>query len=350
MNEREIREIKKNTLCPEGLLGTIYGCFVNGQKNIVCKWKKKSIVLEEEEIHKYSDALKSTLNGKIGVSLYNLEKTDGNDKELLAVVNNNEDAIDALFQKIIDTIQYTENFCILIVTNKYDVPTITLDQNDLEDGSETTYSYALVSVLNVTLTKPSLGYRRNEQDFSNIDREFVLGKPIAGFLYPSFTERTATLNEVLYMSKKEIHQELIKEVLGCKEVAEPSHQHNFFSDLLNEADITIHAAAEVSEKLEEKADENGELTKETLIEALEEAEIDPKNVVKFYDETFGENQSVSSNALFEKTIKVQAGATKITTSKDIAKQIHYTVVDGEKYILIPAGDIVTVNGIEVERD
>ncbi len=84
---------------------------------------------------------------------------------------------------IIDSYDYVGNYLILVFHDAYDVMTKTSDNNKL-DESEEVYEYLLCAICPVTLTKPGLGYREDENRIGPRIRDWVVGVPDTGFVFP----------------------------------------------------------------------------------------------------------------------------------------------------------------------
>ena len=73
VNKKEIAEIKKQYKPEYSCIGKIAGCYVDKDKNKVLSFNISPFELPEEELEKYFDILKSSLTGKIGGKLFNME-------------------------------------------------------------------------------------------------------------------------------------------------------------------------------------------------------------------------------------------------------------------------------------
>ena len=81
------------------------------------------------------------------------------------------------------------NYLILLYLDSYDVMTRTKDNINV-DESEEVYKYMLCAICPVTLSKPGLGYLEKEQRIGARIRDWVVGAPETGFLFPAFNDRS----------------------------------------------------------------------------------------------------------------------------------------------------------------
>ena len=121
------------------------GCYVNGEKNILLKFRETFLNLEEDDYFKYLEIAKKVLSGTIGnnlleltfplndeyinerqLSLMELKKSQLKDDKLL----------DDFYKLIIENYHYTGNFLILIFHDAYDIITKTTDNAKLDESEE----------------------------------------------------------------------------------------------------------------------------------------------------------------------------------------------------------------------
>ncbi len=88
----------------------------------------------------------------------------------------------------------------MIFHDAYDVIIKTKDKNSL-DESEEVYEYLLCAICPVSLSKPALGYRSDENRIGARVRDWVVGAPESGFLFPAFTDRSSDIHAVMTYHK-----------------------------------------------------------------------------------------------------------------------------------------------------
>ena len=84
----------------------------------------------------------------------------------------------------------------------YDIPGKASDKIAMDDASTEVYHALLCSICPVSLSKPALSYFANEGVIANRVRDWIVGMPMHGFLFPAFTDRTTDIHAALYFSKK----------------------------------------------------------------------------------------------------------------------------------------------------
>ncbi len=110
--------------------------------------------------------------------------------------------------------------------------------DNLKTGeSEEVYDYILVSICPVALSKAGLGYREDENRIGARIRDWVVGVPDLGFLFPAFDERSADIHKVDYFIRdaKDSHSEFVSDVLGCGPKRTAFEQRKVFSAIVKKA-------------------------------------------------------------------------------------------------------------------
>ena len=245
MNKKEVMEIKRR-LKKEGCTFTrMCGCYVDAEKNKVVNFGQTFLNLEDEEFYKYLEIAKKVLSGNIGNNLLTLdipleeEAAGGRQQFLLGLRESklkSEELIDRFYDLVIDSYDYAGNYLILIFHDAYDVMTRTTDNNKL-DESEEVYEYLLCAICPVSLSKPGLGYRADENRIGPRIRDWVVGAPDTGFVFPAFNDRTTDIHSLLFYTRdtKEPHSEFMENGLGCGSKRTATEQKNLFSHIVKHA-------------------------------------------------------------------------------------------------------------------
>lgn len=410
MNKKDLLEIK-NRLKKTGCTFTrLCGCYVNVEKEMQLKFNENFMNLEEEEFFKYLEIAKKTLSGNLGNNLIELEFPmeeefeQGKQRFLMGIRESklkNEGLMDTFYQLVIDHYEFSGNYLILVFHDAYDVLKKTTDQLRL-DESEEVYEYLLVAICPMTLTKPGLGYLKDENRIGPRNRDWVVGPPDAGFLFPAFTERSADIHATMFYTKDtlEPHGELMELVLGCKSKPTGSQQKEFFGHLVKNAigdsEKSEQIYLEIQEGLsqlivpeEEQEDSVKDrepviLTKEQVKEILGETDLTEDITVKIetgYEELFHEVPPVVDflldkkiltenekrkveKALADQVVKLQEKLEETIHEKDYLKeeydvvlqvkpekleQIKTEMMDGKRCIVIPLdeNELANLNGNEM---
>lgn len=330
MKKKDILELKRRLKKDECTFTRMCGCYVDAQKNIVLNIKETFLNVQEEEFFKYLEIAKKTLSGTIGNNLLELnfpldeENIGGRQYSLMELKKSKlkDDAmLDSFYKLIIDSYDYTGNFLILIFHDAYDVMTKTTDNSKL-DESEEVYEYLLCAICPVSLTKPALGYFEDENRIGARIRDWAVGAPDLGFVFPAFTDRSTDINSIMYYTKnaKDPHPELMEEALGCSSKQTATLQKEAFNTIVrnaigNDEAKSDHFFMEIQETLNNMVDDhntvNGKdaepiiLTNDNIQDVLIESGI-PEEILtkieKSYTEKFGDTPPVVEHLIDTKAL------------------------------------------------
>lgn len=225
MNKKDILEIKRRFKKEACTFTRMCDCYVDADHNKITKIGETFLNLEDEEFYKYLEIAKKVLSGTIGNNLLELEfplaeETVGGRQQFLMGLREsklkNDDLLDTFYDMIIDSYDYVGNYLILIFHDAYDAMTKTSDNGKL-DESEEVYEYLLCAICPVNLTKPGLGYREDENRIGLRIRDWVVGAPDTGFVFPAFTDRSTDIHSVMFYTRdtKTPHAEFMEAGLGC---------------------------------------------------------------------------------------------------------------------------------------
>lgn len=407
ITKKDVNELRRRLKKSECSFGRMSGCYVNSGKQVVLKFVRQFSELEEDEYYKYLEIAKKTLSGTLGGNLLELEFDRGEDaaerqKFLLALKASKlsgEELLDRLYEQVIEQYAYPGNYLILVYHDIYDVMTRTSDGAELDESSEV-YEYILCAVCPVELAKPALGYREEENRIGARVRDWVVGLPDLGFVYPAFSGRGSDVNAVMYYIKtgKPSHPEFVEKVLGCVPQRTAAEEKQLFHTIVKDAfgeeeeqadtaffRIQQGISGMVAEREEDETLPPVSLTAEVVSGLADEIELPApvrERLEKSYAQSFGDVPPAAANVLDSKV--VAEGAVRAHTAEleqkvamlrqqlaeradedgsapwqeddaqivlrmpaDKAGQVRTEVVSGQKCLLIPleGGESAMINGV-----
>lgn len=372
MIKKEISEIKRQFTPSNCSITRICGCYVDGEKNKKTEFKEAFLSLPEDDMFKYFEILRKNLTGTLGKNLLNLEfpldsEMEGGPQEFLLKLRNSrlqdDEILDAFYDRIIETYDYVGNYLILLIHDAYDIPGKTSDGIEMEDASDEVYSYIMCSICPVDLSKPGLSYDELENSFKNRVRDWVVGMPEMGFLFPAFNDRSTDLHATLYYSKNgdDLHDSFIEQMLGCPLPLPAGYQKESFQAIIEETlgDAcsyetvkTIHE--NLSEMLEEHKDapEPLVLDKYQVKSLLEHSGVEEEQLETFdktFDETAGERAAIFANNIVNtRVFEVKTPDVIVKVNPERTDLIETREIDGRQCLVIAIDGGVEVNGIMVK--
>lgn len=373
MNIKEIGEIRRRTRRDRSNMTSIYGCFLNSQKEIVSEFKKSVGTMSENEADKYFSLMKKTLSGSIGKNLIDIRFQTAqvaNSPEhkflmdLRASGLKDEELRHALYRKISENVSFDEGCLILLGIDTYDVPFKSKDGDTQADASEEIYTYLQCAVCPVKLAKSNLCYEAETKAFADGGTEQVACAPELGFLFPAFDNRATNIYNALFYTRspKYIYENVVDALFRVEPPKPAAEQKTSFEALLTNSvgeDCSLEVVQTVHEQLcqcieihkESKVADPLLIGKDQVKSALQLAGVSEKNISKFavdYDEVFGaDNLLHPKNIINNKRFEVKTPDVSITVSPECSDLIETRIIDGIKYILICADDNVEVNGVNI---
>lgn len=379
MKKKDILELKKRLKKDHCTFTKMCGCYVNGEKNIILKFDKTFLNLEEDEFFKYLEIAKKTLSGTIGNNIlkldFSLEDENISTKQqfLLKLRNSklkDEAILDDIYKSIINNYVHDGNFLILLFHDAYDVIKKTTDNLKL-DESEEVYEYIMCAICPVSLSKAGLGYFEEDNKIGAIHRDWIVEAPSVGFVYPSFINRSSDVNSIMYYTKnaKDSHPEVMNEVLGCNTKQTATEEKETFSNIIHNAagadeKTSEKVFMEIQETLNNMIDEhnvvnenNAEpiiLTKEIVQNILTESDISEEitsEIEKSYTEIFNDTPPLAEHLIDAKTLEANAQRKKeerlekqVQTLQDELEKVRQnSSLNGENEIATDATDKETNN-------
>lgn len=330
MNKKEVLELKKRFKKDQATFTRLVGCYVDCNREKICKFGGKFLTLEEEEYYKYLEIANKVLSGTLGNNLLNLsfpieeEQVGGRQQILMALRDTNledETLLDTYYDLVIDTYDEPGNYLILLYLDSYDVMTRTNDNINV-DESEEVYKYLMCAICPVSLSKPGLGYLESEKRIGPRIRDWVVGVPATGFLFPAFNDRSTDIHSTLFYTRntKEPHSEFMTNGLGCGVERTATEQKMAFHSIVRnvlgaEDDSTDDVMLDIQQNLSDMADEYAEchdteedpfiLDKDVMSRVLNESNVSEEKInriEKSIDEAFGEKLPVAENVIDSKAL------------------------------------------------
>jgi hypothetical protein len=348
MKKKDILELKKRLKKDRCTFTKMCGCYINGEKEIILRFRETFLNLEEDDYFKFMEIAKKVLSGTVGNNILELnfplneDLTNERQISLLQLKGSQlkDDALlDDFYRAVIDNYDYTGNLLILLFHDAYDVIAKATDNSKL-DESEEVFEYVLCAICPVSLLDPGLRYFEEENRIKSRTRDWVVEAPTNGFVFPAFIDRSSDVNTVMYYTRnpKDTHPELMENALGCKPKQTTAIQKETFQSVIKD---TFGADEEKAEKvfleiqdnlstmIEEHNSVYGDtdsepiaLTKNDVQELLIESGV-PEEVTakieKSYEDSFGEDLPLAENLIDQKAMKANAQKRR---EEDLKRQVE----------------------------
>lgn len=371
MNKKEIAEIKKLLLPTKQTISRIAGCYVSAEKEKITTFSQSFQLLEEEEVFKYLEIFRKSLSGTPGKNLLDMnfpneEEEEGGRQKFLYQLRQShledEDLLNQFYDRVIEGYVTGENYLILLIANAYDVPGKGTDGLEMFDASEEVYDYFQAVVCPVDLAKPALSYDRESASFRSRRRDWIVGMPVLGVLFPSFSGRGNDIHSCLYYSKnaEDLHFDFTDTLLGCQLPLSAGEQKEAFGHVVEQSlgeKCDFETVREIHEALWERQEEHEDDPDQDSLSlpdvrvilsraGVQEEDLD--GLQEAYEENIGKDETIlTSNVRAKTKFEVHTPDVTISVSPDRTDLIQTQMIDGRKCIVIPVTDEVYVNGIRV---
>ena len=375
MNQKEISELKRRFKLGKNAISRIYGCYVNAQKEIVSYLDEPLGRMPEEEAEKYLTLLKKALSGALGRNLIDIvfstqQVADSDEHRRLMALRDSRlkdgEVRQEFYQAVIDSLDMGDsNYLILLAHDAYDVPHRGKDGEDRADEGDTVFSYIVCCICPVKDGKLELGYCPGENEFHNCAPSQIVSPPELGFLFPAFDDRAANIYNALAYARKpdELHQEFLDAIFHTEPPMSAGEQREAFQTALREGlegACSLEVVQAVHERLTAKMEEHREtkdpeplaVTAKDVAAILRDCGGSDEQIAAFCGKCgklFGEDAVLSpANLIDSKRFEVKTADAAISIDPEHSYLVETRVIDGKKYLLIPAGEGLEVNGMPVD--
>lgn len=374
MNQKELNEIRRRFKLDKNAFSKIYGCYVNSNKEIISYVDASMGLMSQEEQEMYLGLLKKSLSGALGRNLMDIvfstaQVADSDEHRLLQTIRQtdarDQNSREALYRRIINALDMGEtNYLILLAADTYDVPYKGRDDETFSEGSDTVYKYFVCSVCPVKAPTLELKYSSEDSGFHSASTGHIALAPELGFLFPAFDDRAANIYNALFYSKNaaELHQEVIDAVFRTEPPMSAEEQKNVFVTALGDTlqkECSYDVVQSVHEQLRERIAEHKEshdpevltLSIREVGDVLTNSGVSEEKAEAFQQECrrqYGEDVTLNpKNIIDSGKFQITTPEVKIAVAPEYSHMIEARVIDGRRYILIPADEGVEINGIGV---
>jgi len=371
MNQREVSELRRRWRPDKCTVTRIYGCYVNSAKEIAADLDEPLSLLPPEEQELYLGLLKKTLSGTLGKHLIDIvfstaQVADSDEHRLLSALRGSSlqdaEARRAFYEKVIGSLDLgDQSYLLLLAHDSYDVPRRRRDGSEAD--SENVFSYILCCVCPIKEGKPHLSYFPGDNEF-HCETGQSVAAPELGFLFPAFDDRAANIYNALFYAHKpdELHQEFIDAVFHVEPPMSAGEQREAFESAMSDAlngSFSVDVVQAVHERLADKLAEHRESRDPeplTLLAAdvgaiLLDVGVSQEQVDAFLarcGESFGPDAALRpANLIDPSRFLVRTSQATVSLDPESSYLMEARVLEGKKYILIPAEEDVEVNGLPV---
>ena len=374
MNQKEISELRRRFRADRNAFSRVYGCYVNASREVISTIDEPLGMLPQEEAEQYLALLKKALSGTPGKNLIDIvfstrQVVDSEEHRLLSALRDtglkDEAVRQTFYQRAIDTLDLEGNYLLLVAHDAYDVPYRGEDAADQSETASEVFSYIVCCVCPVRDGRLELSYCPGENEFHNFLPRQLVAAPELGFLFPAFDDRAANIYGALAYTRKpeELHQPFLDAIFHVEPPMSAPEQREAFQTALSDAlegECSLEVVQAVHGRLTERIGQHKEsrdpepltVTAREVGDILEDCGVGERQVAAFRESCgaqFGEDASLNpANLIDSKRFAIKSSGITITVPPEESCLVEARVIDGRKYLLIPAGEGIEVNGLPVE--
>lgn len=251
MNRSELLEIKKRFKFKDcSFSGMAYAVFDNEGKEIEGADSTRFLTLDDDEQKKYISLISKAYSSAGGAFAEDVTVI-GDDARLLTALAQSDipdaELVKAWATEIVSNYEADGEYALLVFSDAYDVPAKDTGKNKTGE-SEEVYSYIAACICPF---KPAKGgiMKTAENKLHASDVIKVLGNPVAGFMYPSFNDRSSDYDNMFCVVKNDPEREMIRGMYAADipDYVKPEPKKKVKA--INEDDgLTLEAARQVAEQ------------------------------------------------------------------------------------------------------
>lgn len=373
MTQKEIGELRRHFRPDRVAINKIYGCYVNTRREIISYIEESAALMPQGEREKYLGLLKKSISGALDKNLIDIVFTteqvrSGDEHALLMALRQSklQDAAarEEFYHRVIDSTDMGDtNYVILIAHDTYDVPKKAKDGEDI--GSDSVYSYIVCAICPTKELKAELQFFPGDNEFHSTASGQIIAPTELGFSFPSFDNRAANIYNAVFYTRKpsDLHPDFIAGIFNTEVQLSPTEQRESFERALTEGledecsfevvqsvngrlstEMQAHKEAKIPEPLSYTADELGDI--------LLDSGVSEEKVERFTSacrEMLGDGATIKpENVIDGKKFTVKSGDLTVSVVPTESFRIETREIEGMKYLLIPVGSTVEINGMEIK--
>ncbi|SFF06966.1 protein of unknown function [Bacillus sp. OV194] len=379
MNKKDIAQLRKQFKKENASLNisTIFNVYITKESSDIYHHQSQPFeMLDSEQQELFLNNFKKLLAGNLDEKLFELkfQRNAENSSQLILhqglLSSDTEDWKERMLQMVGKMLQdrlYEMDIVITFIKGEYFKPTKRRGADSEENGHDTVYShpFILCSINNTQDPKKELLFDYVEKEFKYnfvLDPIINLNAPIAGFLFPCFTDNAADVNHILYSAGK-VHEpdySFIEQVLNAEEMMTARDDKAVFeeiiknvtSDQLNTSTLSnvyeeIHRMIEENEEEEQPKLDTKDVERVLKMSGLEDintekVELAFKNVI---DDDKYEIKATSVVPKYNsKSIKINTKVANISISPQDLRYVKQVHLSGKRYLMIEVEEDTVIEG------
>ena len=382
MNKKDIANIRKQFKLDNDLLkiSDIFNVYIRKESSDIYHEESHPFgMLDQEQQELFMSNFKKVLTGQVDVKLFEVKFKREAENHSQYILHDGLQASDVedwkeqmllMVEKMFKDVQYEHDMVVTFIRGSYFKPTKrSSEEAETSDRDEVyTTPFILCSINQTIQPKRSLMFDYIEKEFKSsivVDSIINLTSPVAGFLYPSFTENSADVNRVLYSAGKPNQPDyhFIEHVLNGEEIMTALEDKAVFEEIVkvvagDELDATTIANVyeEINRMMDEEEEEDTPKLDykdvERVLKVSGVEDVNPEKVEMAFQRVIDdEKYELKASSILPKynakSIKINTKVANISISPQDLKYVRQVNFNGKRCLLIEVDEDTLVEGFKL---
>ncbi|HHY74758.1 MAG TPA: DUF4317 family protein [Bacillus bacterium] len=379
MNKKDIATIRRQFKLDNDLMKIkdIFNVYIMKETSDIYHQESKPFqMLEEEQQELFLSNFKKVLTGQLDVKLFELKfqrEVEDHTQYLLynGLQSSNVEEWKAhmlvIVEKMFKNAQHSEDVVVTFIRGEYLKPTKRKNEESEESDRDEVFvhSFILCSINKTEQPKKTLLFDYIGKEFKYnvvVDPIINLSSPVAGFLFPCFTENSADVNHILYSAEKPNQPDpyIIEDVLNAEMILTAQENKAVFEEIVKEVvgeQVDASTLANVYDEINRIIDENEEedtprLDYKDVERVLKVSGVEDVNQEKvemaFQKVVDDEKYELKASNIVpnpkSKSIKINTKVANISLSPQDLKYVKLVHYNGKRCLLIEVDEDTVVEG------
>lgn len=379
MNKKDIANIRKQFKINNELLkiSDIFNVYIMKDSSDIYHYQSQPFgMLDQDQQELFLNNFKKLLAGQLDEKLFELkfQRDAANNSQLILHqgllskdVDDWKEQMLQIVDKMLTSRQYEKDIVVTFIHGEYLKPTKRRNEESETSERDTVYShpFILCSINNTQEPKKELLFDYVEKEFKYnivVDPIINLQSPMAGFLFPCFTDNAADVNHILYSAGK-VHEpdyQFIEEVLNGEEIMTAQDDKIVFEEVIKDVtgdQLNTSTLSNVYEEInkiivENEEEEQPKLDSKDIEQVLKMSgleDISSEKIETAFKKIIDDDKyEIKANSILpkftSKSIKIQTKIANISISPPDLKYVKQVELSGKRYLMIEVEENTVIEG------
>lgn len=379
MNKKDIANIRKQFKINNDLLkiSDIFNVYIMKESSDIYHYQSQPFgMLDQDQQELFLNNFKKLLAGQLDEKLFELkfQRDAANNSQLILHqgllskdVDDWKEQMLQIVDKMLTSRQYEKDIVVTFIHGEYLKPTKRRNEESETSERDTVYShpFILCSINNTQEPKKELLFDYVEKEFKYnivVDPIINLQSPMAGFLFPCFTDNAADVNHILYSAGK-VHEpdyQFIEEVLNGEEIMTAQDDKIVFEEVIKDVtgdQLNTSTLSNVYEEInkiivENEEEEQPKLDSKDIEQVLKMSgleDISSEKIETAFKKIIDDDKyEIKANSILpkftSKSIKIQTKIANISISPPDLKYVKQVELSGKRYLMIEVEENTVIEG------